>query len=62
MVLVHLMMVLVQIILRTINSSKSAYAAVTYYAAFFHSYDLLGTAVVQAGILMKVISLRATHL
>eukprot|EP00884_Botryococcus_braunii_P012178 jgi/Botrbrau1/20961/Bobra.0135s0079.1 len=42
-----------QIILRTINSSKSAYAAVTYYAAFFNNYDLFGTSVVQAGILMK---------
>jgi hypothetical protein len=46
----------VQVILRTINSSKSAYAAITYYAAFFHNYDLFDTTLIQAGVLMKVSS------
>lgn len=43
-----------QIVLRTINSSLSAYLSVTYNAAFFDSYDVLDCTVVQAGLLMKV--------
>lgn len=43
-----------QIVLRTINSSLSAYLSVTYNAGFFDSYDVLDCNVVQAGLLMKV--------
>lgn len=40
--------------LRSINSSLSAYLSVTYNAGFFDSYDVLDCNVVQAGLLMKV--------
>lgn len=43
-----------QIVLRTINSSLSAYLSVTYSAGFFDAYDVLDCNVVQAGLLMKV--------
>ena len=43
-----------QIVLRTINSSQSAYLSVTFAAAFFDAYDVLDCNVVQAGLLMKV--------
>ncbi|KAI3432588.1 hypothetical protein D9Q98_004136 [Chlorella vulgaris] len=42
-----------RIVLRTINSSLSAYLSVTYNADFFDSYDVLDCTVVQAGLLMK---------
>ncbi|KAL4452547.1 hypothetical protein ABPG75_008209 [Micractinium tetrahymenae] len=42
-----------RVVLRTINSSLSAYLSVTYNAAFFDSYDVLDCNVVQAGLLMK---------
>ena len=43
-----------QVVLRSINSSLSAYLSVTYNANFFDSYDVLDCTVVQAGLLMKV--------
>lgn len=43
-----------QLILRAINSSKSAFMAVTFNARFFESYSVLNASVVQAGILLKV--------
>ena len=45
---------LLQVVLRSINSSLSAYLSVTYNANFFDSYDVLDCTVVQAGLLMKV--------
>ncbi|PRW61626.1 Cell cycle checkpoint control RAD9A [Chlorella sorokiniana] len=42
-----------RIVLRTINSSLSAYLSVTYNAGFFDAYDVLDCNVVQAGLLMK---------
>lgn len=45
---------LLQVVLRTINSSLSAYLSVTYSASFFDSYDVLDCTVVQAGLLIKV--------
>ena len=42
-----------QVVLRTINSSLSAYLSVTYAAQFFEAYDVLDCNVVQAGLLMK---------
>lgn len=47
---------MLQIVLRTINSSLSAYLSVTYNADFFDSYDVLDCTVVQAGLLMKVLA------
>ena len=43
-----------QVVLRTINSSLSAYLSVTFNAHFFDAYDVLDCTVVQAGLLMKV--------
>jgi hypothetical protein len=43
-----------QLILRSINSSRSAYASVTFTNTFFDSFNVYGTQVVQAGILAKV--------
>lgn len=43
-----------QLILRAINSSKSAFLAVSFGARFFDSYAVLNSNVVQAGILLKV--------
>ncbi len=43
-----------QLILRAINSSKSAFMAVTLNARFFESYAVLNAGVVQAGVLLKV--------
>ena len=43
-----------QLILRSINTSRSAYASVTFYNTFFNGYDVFGTSVVQAGVLVKV--------
>ncbi|EFN51476.1 hypothetical protein CHLNCDRAFT_140230 [Chlorella variabilis] len=42
-----------RVVLRTINSSLSAYLSVTYSASFFDSYDVLDCTVVQAGLLIK---------
>ena len=42
-----------QLILRAINSSKSAFLAVTFSARFFDAYAVIGANVVQAGILLK---------
>jgi hypothetical protein len=38
------------VVLRSINSSLSAYLSVTYNANFFDSYDVLDCTVVQAGL------------
>lgn len=43
-----------QLILRSINSSRSAYASITYTNAFFDAYNVFGSNVVQAGVLAKV--------
>ena len=44
----------VQLILRSINSSRSAYASISFINTFFDAYNIFGTAVVQAGVLAKV--------
>lgn len=46
--------VLIQVVLRSINSSSSAYAAVTFHSNFFDEYNVFGANVIQAGVLMKV--------
>jgi hypothetical protein len=46
-----------QLILRAINSSKSAFLAVTFAARFFESYAVVRAGVVQAGVLLKVLLL-----
>lgn len=43
-----------QVVLRSINSSSSAYAAVTFHSNFFEEYNVFGSNVIQAGVLMKV--------
>ena len=46
-----------QLVLRSINSSRSAYAAVIFHQQnqrFFSAYDTFGNQVVQAGIVLKV--------
>ena len=48
--------------LRSINSSKSAYASVTYYSRFFESFDVFDRSLLQAGVLMKVSMLCAASL
>lgn len=52
-----------QLVLRSINSSRSAFVSVTYYEDFFDAYDMGASAIVQAGILMKVskLWLRTCH-
>ena len=47
----------VQLILRSINSSRSAYASISFINTFFDAYNIFGAAVVQAGVLAKVTSL-----
>lgn len=42
-----------QLILRSINSTKSAYASVSFDYPFFDAYELLEANVVQAGLTMK---------
>ncbi|KAK9829514.1 hypothetical protein WJX72_006295 [[Myrmecia] bisecta] len=42
-----------KLILRTINTAKSAYASVTFYSNFFESYDVFDATVIQAGVQMK---------
>ena len=51
-----------QLVLRSINSSKSAYASVTYYSRFFESFDVFDRSLLQAGMLMKVKMLCAAKL
>ena len=51
-----------QLVLRSINTSRSAYAAVTFQQhqqRFFSAYDTFGNQVVQAGIVLKVPARRA---
>mmetsp|Transcript_25782 Transcript_25782/g.72169 ORF Transcript_25782/g.72169 Transcript_25782/m.72169 type:complete len:84 (+) Transcript_25782:136-387(+) len=43
-----------RLILRGINSARSAYMSVTFHCGFFDSYGVFDTAVVQAGVLIKV--------
>jgi hypothetical protein len=44
-----------QLVLRSINSARSAFLAVTLSAQFFESYNLFATTgLVQAGVLLKV--------
>ena len=43
-----------QLILRSINSSRSAYASITFTSTFFDAYNVFGANVVQSGILAKV--------
>ena len=43
-----------QLVLRAINSSRSAFVSVTFYADFFDAYDMEAASLVQAGVLMKV--------
>ena len=47
---------LLQLILRSINSSRSAYASISFVNTFFDAYNIFGAAVVQAGVLAKVIA------
>jgi hypothetical protein len=48
-------MVCLQLVLRSINSARSAFLAVTLSAQFFESYNLFAsTGLVQAGVLLKV--------
>ncbi|CAL5223434.1 g5948 [Coccomyxa viridis] len=42
-----------KLILRSINSSRSAYASISFINTFFDAYNIFGTAVVQAGVLAK---------
>jgi hypothetical protein len=43
------------LVLRSINSARSAFLAVTLSAQFFESYNLFAsTGLVQAGVLLKV--------
>lgn len=44
----------VQVVLRSINSSKSAYFSVSFQNTFFDEYNVFQRNVVQAGVLMKV--------
>ena len=43
-----------QVVLRSINSSKSAYASVSFQSNFFDEYNVFERNIVQAGVLMKV--------
>lgn len=43
-----------QVVLRSINSSKSAYASVSFHSNFFDEYNVFERNIVQAGVLMKV--------
>lgn len=44
-----------QLVLRSINSARSAFLAVNFSANFFESYSVFGgTGLVQAGVLLKV--------
>ena len=43
-----------QLILRSINSSRSAYASISFINTFFDAYNIFGATVVQAGVLAKV--------
>lgn len=45
---------LLQLILRCINPSRSAYLSLTFHASCFDAYDVFRSEVVQAGVLMKV--------
>ncbi|KAL3142661.1 hypothetical protein ABBQ38_002970 [Trebouxia sp. C0009 RCD-2024] len=42
-----------KVVLRSINSSKSAYASVSFQSSFFDEYNVFQRNVVQAGVLMK---------
>lgn len=48
-----------QVVLRSINSSKSAYASVSFQSSFFDEYNVFQRNVVQAGVLMKVLIVSA---
>lgn len=50
----------VQLILRSINSSRSAYASISFINTFFDAYNIFGATVVQAGVLAKVKILAAS--
>ena len=43
-----------QLPLRSINSSRSAYASISFIDTFFDSHNIFGASVVQAGVLAKV--------
>lgn len=47
-------LVCVQVVLRSINSSKSAYFSVSFQNTFFDEYNVFQRNIVQAGVLMKV--------
>lgn len=49
-------MTFLQLVLRTINSARSAYMSVTFDARFFDEYHIFNCTVVQAGLLLKVSS------
>lgn len=40
--------------LRSINSAKSAFLAVTFYSRFFESYEVFGNEIIQSAVLAKV--------
>ncbi|KAA6424868.1 MAG: cell cycle checkpoint control RAD9A-like [Trebouxia sp. A1-2] len=42
-----------RVVLRSINSSKSAYASVSFHSNFFDEYNVFERNIVQAGVLMK---------
>lgn len=43
-----------QVYLRGINSSQSAYIALTFSSEFFDLYEVSGSVIVQGGVLIKV--------
>ena len=43
-----------QLTLRSINSSRSAYASISFIDTFFDAHNIFGASVVQAGVLAKV--------
>jgi Rad9 len=48
----------VQLVLRSINTSRSAFVSVTYQEDFFDAYDMGGATIVQGSLPLKVLSLQ----
>ena len=44
----------VQLILRSINTARSAFVAITFRNEYFDAFDVYETVIVQAGVLIKV--------
>ena len=45
-----------QLILRSINTARSAFVAITFRNEYFDAFDVYDTVIVQAGVLIKVAS------